>query len=308
VRERLRLSPQGREDALAAQLEVEPGYESAVAAALGGLLSAVLVAAIVFAFLVLRDPGGGDDESDLSLLATQAMQTAEARAASTPDATELAAEETEAAGETAGGPSATAGLDDAGQQAAVQPTQPPADAAAGAGPTSDELIAMLPSADMLPVTGLEQQPDSTLTKEDVIAALGGSRDAETKLNTWGWSGNAQRNFTAPDPAALAPDATTDITVSLHGFSSDQAAAEALTYYSDVLANSGFQEVEVGDIGATNRMLVQPQQDGGTNVALYIQQGPVLYRIGGYSPGGDPTTNVVSVAQAVISQQAAASGQ
>jgi hypothetical protein len=155
--------------------------------------------------------------------------------------------------------------------------------------------------------GLDQVSDSTLTEQDVVTALGGSRDAETKLNDWGWSGNAQRSYTAADPAALAPDATTDMTVSLHGFASDEAAAEALTYYSDVLLNLGYQEVEVGDIGAGNRMLIQPQEDGGTTVALYIQQGPVLYRFGGYSPAGDPTTNVVNVAQAVISQQIA-SGQ
>jgi hypothetical protein len=277
-----------------------------VAAALGGLLMLVLVAAIVFAFLVLRDPGGGDGESDLAAMQTSIAATDAAERASTPAATEPAVDATEVAGAgDAGQTTATASLGAAGEQAAVQPTQ--AAASAGGGPTSEQLMAMLPSQDIMPV-GLDQIADSSLTKQDVLAALGGSREAETKLNDWGWSGNAQRSFTAAETAGLAPDATTDITVSLHGFASDQAAAEALTYYSDVLATSGFQEVEVGDIGATNRMLVQPQEDGGTNVALYIQQGPVLYRIGGYSPGGDPTTNVVNVAQAVISQQAAATGQ
>jgi chromosome segregation protein len=43
VRERLRLSAHGRGDALAGLLEVEPGYEAAVAAALGGLLRAQIV-------------------------------------------------------------------------------------------------------------------------------------------------------------------------------------------------------------------------------------------------------------------------
>jgi hypothetical protein len=276
-----------------------------VAAALGGLLMLVLVAAIVFAFLVLRDPGGDDGDADLAAIATrsiEATQTAIAQQASTPDATEPASDETQAAGET-GQPTATASLDTAGEHAAVEPTRPAANAG-GAGPTSEELTAMLPGQDIMPV-GLDSVSDSTLTLEDVVGALGGSREAETNLTNWGWSGNAQRSFTASDPAALSPDATTDLTVSLHGFSNDQAAAEALTFYSDVLVNSGYQEVEVGDIGATNRMLLMPQEDGGTTVALYIQQGPVLYRIGGYSPGGDPTTNVVNVATAVISQQAAA---
>ncbi len=76
---------------------------------------------------------------------------------------------------------------------------------------------------------------------------------------------------------------------------------ALTFYSDIFALSGYEDVEAGDIGATNWMLRLPQEDGGTTVALYVQEGPVLYRIGGYSPGGDPTTNIVNVAQGMISQ-------
>jgi chromosome segregation protein len=43
VRERLRLSPHAQGDALAGRLDVEPGYEAAVAAALGGLLGAKIV-------------------------------------------------------------------------------------------------------------------------------------------------------------------------------------------------------------------------------------------------------------------------
>jgi chromosome segregation protein len=46
VRERLRLSPHGRGEALAARLEVEPGYEAAVAAALGGVLGAHVVSSL----------------------------------------------------------------------------------------------------------------------------------------------------------------------------------------------------------------------------------------------------------------------
>ena len=46
VRERLRLSPQAHGDSLASRLEVEPGYEAAVAAALGGALGAQLVSSL----------------------------------------------------------------------------------------------------------------------------------------------------------------------------------------------------------------------------------------------------------------------
>ena len=279
-----------------------------VAAALGGLLMLVLVAAIVFAFLALRDTGGDDGDTGLAALSTQAMQTAEAKHAGTPDATEPPAEETQVTGGgTAGQPSATAGLDTAGEQAAIDPTQPAAQAT-GQGPTSEQLLAMLPASTDLPIGGLDTTEDSSLTEQEVVGALGGGRDAETKLSTWGWSGNATRVYVAPDPSVLDPSATTNITISLHGFGSEEAAAEALTFYSDVLINIGYQEVEVGEIGAKNRMMSQPQEDGGTLVALYVQQGSILYRIGGYSPAGDPSTNVVNVAQFIIGQQAAATGQ
>ncbi len=279
-----------------------------VAAALGGLLMLVLVAAIVFAFLALRDTGDDDGDFDIAAAQTHIAATQAAQNVGTPDATAPPAAETEATGgENAAQPSATAGLDTAGEQAAVDPTQPAAQTG-GVGPTADELMAMLPAPSALPISGLDSTEDSSLSEEAVVEALGGGRDAETKLNTWGWSGNATRVYVAPDPAAMDPSATTNITISLHGFSNDQAAAEALTFYSDVLINLGYQEVEVGDIGASNRMMSQPQEDGGTLVALYVQQGPILYRIGGYSPAGDPSTNVVNVAQYIISQQATATGQ
>ena len=275
-----------------------------VAAGLGGLVMLLLVAAAVFAFLVLRDDDP-DDDADIVAMQTQ-VATLEADVVGTPD---VAANTDEApagdvavtpdTGENAAGTEPTAGVDAAGEQAAVEPTTAPdPNVAAGGGFSQEELLALLPTQEIMP-TGLDAVTDTTRTQEEVVTALGGNREAETNLATWGWTGNVERSFTASNPAALAPDATTDITVSLHGFSSDAAAAEALTYYSDILVAGGYEEIEVGDIGAANRMLVQPQQDGGTTVALYVQQGPVLYRIGGYSPGGDPTTNVINVAQAML---------
>jgi len=37
------------------------------------------------------------------------------------------------------------------------------------------------------------------------------------------------------------------------------------------------------------------------VALYVQEGSVLYRIGGFSLAGDPTLDVLGVASAMIGQ-------
>ena len=281
-----------------------------VAAALGGLVMTLLIAAAVFAYLILRDDSPAEDGgNDIAAAQTEvargqatvdAQQTLVAQAVGTTTPAAGAATTATAPAGGAAPAEGTTQVDQAGEQAAVQPTEVAANAGAGTGPTAEELQALLPAAAIMPA-GLDNVTDTTRTEAEVVTALGGGRDAETKLSSWGWSGNVERSFTAPDPAALAPDATTDITVSLHGFSSDAAAAEALTFYSDILVAGGYEEVEAGDLGATNRMLAQPQEDGGTTVALYVQQGPVLYRIGGYSPGGDPTANVINVATAMLSQ-------
>lgn len=290
-----------------------------VAAGLGALVVLLLVAAAVFAYVVLNDHDPDDEATDgiaaaqtevaISEATLAAQQTIVAEAVSgtvTPedqaqgdqDATAPANEEDDEA-------EGTTTVNEGAEEAAAAPTEASLTDVVGevvrggdSGPTEDDLRALLPGQEVMP-DGLTAGEDVARTQAEVAAAIGGNREAETNLQTWGWSGNVERSFTAADPAALAPDATTDITVSLHGFADEAAAAEALVYFSDVLVGLGYEEVEVGDIGSTNRLLIMPQEDGGTTAALYVQEGPVLYRIGGYSPGGDPTTNVVNVAQAML---------
>jgi hypothetical protein len=278
-----------------------------VAAVIGGAVVLLLAAAAVFAVIALRGDGD-DDATDLAALQTQ-IATLEAAGMGTPDVVDSDTPGDEAAEEEPteqdNDPAAAEEDDDVervvaepGEPEAAEPTAGPAEA--GTGPSQGELEAMLPSEASVP-QGLDAVENSSRTEEEVVNALGGNREAETNLDQWGWSANVERRFTASDPAALLPEATTDITVSLHGFANDQAAADALTFYSDILALSGYEEAEAGDIGTSNRLLRLPQEDGGTTVALYVQEGPVLYRIGGYSPGGDPTTNIVNVAQAMIGE-------
>jgi hypothetical protein len=278
-----------------------------VAAIIGGAVVLLLTAASVFAIIALRGDGD-DDATDLAALQTQ-IATLEVASVGTPDVADADAsgdEVAEAEPTVQGDDPAGTGEDDDVERVVAQPGEPEAAEPTSApeetegGPSQGELEAMLPAEGTVP-QGLDAVENTSRTEEEVVNALGGNREAEMNLDQWGWSGNVERRFTASDPAALSPEATTDITVSLHGFASDQAATDALTFYSDILALSGYEEVEAGDIGTTNRLLRLPQEDGGTTVALYVQEGPVLYRIGGYSPGGDPTTNIVNVAQAMISE-------
>jgi hypothetical protein len=54
------------------------------------------------------------------------------------------------------------------------------------------------------------------------------------------------------------------------------------------------------MGENSRILTMTDESGGVIVALYVQQGNVLYRFGGYAPsGGDPTEDVIALATATL---------
>ncbi len=285
-----------------------------VAAVLGGLVMVLLVGGVVFAFLMLRDDDDPDDDA-MTIAAAQTV-VAEQAAADVPEetvdaptsGTEPAATNNESGSPASDAPTevpedaetqSTAG-DAAGQALEPTPPQPAQNSAASGALTQDQLLAMLPDVSAVP-PGLDSVTEATRTQADVVVALGGNREAETNLQNWGWSGNAERDFMASNPEALGPEATTNITVSLHGFADEQAAAEALPFYSDILLNLGYEEASAGNIGTANRLLQQPQEGGGMLVALYVQEGNVLYRIGGFSLAGDPTLDVLGVASAMIGQ-------
>jgi hypothetical protein len=143
------------------------------------------------------------------------------------------------------------------------------------------------------------------SKEEVIAALGGTEEAAQLLDDWGWSGNAFRDFIADEEAPPA-SGTTFLNVSVHRFADPEAAANALIVFSDkVIVDQGLQEVEPPAIGETARLL-KGAPDGVPLTVLYAQQGPIMYRIGGSteSPDGDPTADVLTVAGELISGQGA----
>lgn len=285
-------------------LDLAPPAQRRKRQLVGGIIAAlatILIGALaVFGYLLLRD----DKPSEAELLAPTQTAIAEFQATSTAQVAQNAdgtpsAAETVAATEPAAAQTqpATGGQ----PTTASQPTQQ----SASAGPSQADLVALLPEASALPVTGLDVVEDSNLSEADVVTALGGTRTAEQNLEKWGWSGNATRTYSAADPASLDPTATTAIVVSAHGFNSPESAQEALTFYSDILTNTGYEEIETPALGDKVRLLRMPNEDGSMNVALYVTKGNVMYRIGGAAgPGGDPTDVVLQVAQSVIGADAA----
>jgi hypothetical protein len=298
-----------------------------VAAAVGALSVLLLGAIIFFSYLLLRDeepPSENDDllasqteiaRKEATLAAEQtivaqaaAAQTEEAQALS-PDSASTTPESgaTEpAAGEATEAPAAAG---EATEPAAGQATEPAAtkagqenQSAAGSGDNAslgnEQLTELLPAADVMP-EGLTETSDSSRTLDQVLEALGSSRIAETNLEAWGWSGNVERQYNPVDPEAVDPATTANITVSIHGFASPEAAGQALPFFSDIVVANGYTEAEDPGLGDSSRMLTMTDENGQTFVALYIQDGSVMYRIGGYSAGGDPSQDVINVGTELV---------
>ena len=293
-----------------------------IVAAAVGLLTLLLLGAVgVFAYLLVRDtePEG---RGGLAASQTEIARDGATVAAQQTLVAEAAAQETAAAGGGPASPDAATAESSPGQgeqadrtptddEATQGATEPRVATGSGSGsgddgaPTSEELVELLPDESLMP-EGLTASEDNERSFEDVVSALGGgpdNPDVEQNLEEWGWSANVERTFSAPNPEELAPDATTVLLVSIHGFESEDAASDALTFYADTLAATGQEEGEAPNLGDSARLLQTVDGDGATIVSLYVQEGNVVYRIVGISPGGDPTSVVNDVADQLLERNA-----
>src|SRR5215204_74012 len=121
---------------------------------------------------------------------------------------------------------------------ATEPAEPDRDISAQTQP----LLDLLPGQDQVPA-GLIQVDEAERSKEEVIAALGGTEEAGQLLDDWGWSGNAFRDFIADDTTD-SPGETTFLNVSVHRFADPESAANAMVFFSDqVILVQGLEDVE-----------------------------------------------------------------
>jgi hypothetical protein len=164
------------------------------------------------------------------------------------------------------------------------------------------LLDLLPTQDQLP-PGLVLADEAERSKSEVVDSLGGTEEASQLLDDWGWSGNAYRDYIG-DESNPSPNGTTFLNVSVHRFADPESAGKAMVFFSDqVIFGQGLQEVEPPAIGQSARLLVGSPEGAPLSV-LYVQQGPIMYRIGGSSASADsdPTPDVLAVASAIISGQ------
>jgi hypothetical protein len=191
--------------------------------------------------------------------------------------------------------------------ATAQPTRA-LDVADTNGASSDISAQTRPLLDLLPTqsqvpAGLILTNEAERSKAEVVEQLGDTAEAAQLLDDWGWSGNAYRDFNT-DPNAADPSTLNFLNVSVHRFADAESAANAMVFFSDqVIFVQGLEEVEAPAIGESARLL-KGAPDGLPLTVLYVQQGPIMYRIGGsaVAADGDPTADVLSVASAIISGQ------
>jgi len=155
-------------------------------------------------------------------------------------------------------------------------------------PTEDEIAA-----------GLPQNGEGERNAEDVALSFGeeASVEAAAKLEEWGWSQNVQRTFEI-DATTADPASVTFINVSIHRFADEASAGEALTYFSEAAASGGLTDTESDQIGDQSRALVGGET-GSNQVAIYVQRGVFLIRVGTFSPQGDALPTAIEVAQLVV---------
>lgn len=198
----------------------------------------------------------------------------------------------------------SAGAEQPAEQPALEEeTPPPAEPDRDISAQTLPLLDFLPTQDQVP-SGLVLADEAERSKQDVAAALGGTDEAVQLLDDWGWSGNAFRDYVLPQDAEPGPSGTTFLNVSVHRFADAESAANALIFFSDqVVISQGLQDVEAPAIGGSARLLVGAP-DGVPLTILYVQDGPIMYRMGGSSANADsdPTADVLAVAQAIIPGQ------
>jgi predicted metalloprotease len=141
------------------------------------------------------------------------------------------------------------------------------------------------------------ESDELLSFEQLVARLGGTDEARSRLQDWGWQGSARRTFACDNPPFGEAGW---IDVSLHRFAAAGAARQAVDYFAAVRAEGTSLAFEapppVGDYAVA---LTGPASNG-TEYTLYASGGPVLVRVTGVSPSGKPVANVETVAQATLS--------
>jgi hypothetical protein len=130
----------------------------------------------------------------------------------------------------------------------------------------------------------------------VVERFAGVPDAAAQLETLGWEDGAYRQFGCDTP----PEGSVGwIDMSVHRFRDSAAAEAALSFFaSSGMLGTSLQEAPAIDLGDSSAALAGPAVNG-EEYTLYLSTGPLLFRVTGVAPVGDPRTNVEVVMTALV---------
>jgi hypothetical protein len=140
--------------------------------------------------------------------------------------------------------------------------------------------------------------DVALTLEELVARLGGTDEARSQLQSWGWQASRNRVFACDTP----PEGGAGwIDIGLHLFADAASAQQAVDYFAaQRAAGSPLIAAAPPAIGDYAAVLSGPATNG-KEFTLYASQGPLLIRVTGVSSSGIPFINVLTVAQGILEQ-------
>ncbi|HKG24081.1 MAG TPA: hypothetical protein VKB09_00450, partial [Thermomicrobiales bacterium] len=162
-------------------------------------------------------------------------------------------------------------------------------------PSSLRAPDFLPDPADLP-DGFEVAAEGKLTKDEMIALIG--ENGTELLAEWEWRENAYRYFAIPEALAPDPLGTSNLTVSVHRFRTRNGATAALAALVSLTAASGYETVDIDQIGDQAAALLSQTADGNTFI-LYVRIENLVIRLGGFSAAGDPAADVTSVANTIV---------
>lgn len=178
---------------------------------------------------------------------------------------------------------------------ATGPGQPPI--------ATQSLAAYLPDTLPLPDAACSRvDGDDALDVPAMLERFDGVADAEATLRAIGWLDGAQREFGCDDPPA---GGVGWVNLGLYRFTDARSAADAVGF----LAKSRAQVTHLRPAPAIalgdNAVALTGPAVNGTEYTLLVSRGPLLFRVTGVAPAGDPRPDVEALATALSTQDLAA---
>jgi len=143
------------------------------------------------------------------------------------------------------------------------------------------------------------EDDGAYTFDELTNRLGGTDDAATQLDEWGWQASSYRIFACDNPPK---GEVGRVEINVHRFRDAISAQQAVEYFAAIRADGTLlipgPTPPFGDYGVS---LAGPTTNG-SEVTIYASQGATLVRVTGVSRSGIPFMNVLAVTQAVLAAQ------